>query len=193
MGESLEGLDPEILGTTMTYPVTVGQARTFMKGIIEEEFVWEELDRQGMWGGHLHRAVLKIALLEEDEDFEVDIIPLYVDEYIKAPSGWVRDYSERRLKDFSQRNIVHVVTDIRALDEHYEERRDHGLEELEAAFSYFNQSELPPYIMDAFDRETNARLRDKYFYGRNGLTGERYEPPEYPEYANSPIPPPEQV
>lgn len=186
MGPEFEPKEP------IAYPVTIGQARDFMRKIIDEEFVWQQLAEIEHWGGHLHRAVLAIALINQPEDTPVDIIPLYVEAYVKQPKHWGKDDDPEMIRKFAQRSIERNAQEAnRALDDSYDARRDHAIREIEAAFGYFQQSELTPAILTAFDEETNRRLRDKYFYSRNGLTGERYYPAEYPEYQDNPIPDPD--
>lgn len=180
-----------------TYPVTRGQAREFMSGIAAERFIWITLQESGAWGGHLHRAVLAIALEEGPDDEEVDIIPLYVDEYVKQPPYWEKtedvEYLKWQATKHAERNaqLAHSsLADLIAYDPNYEVRRDEALQQLNGAFGYFGQSDIPAGIIAAFDEKTNDRIRDKYFYGRNGLTGERYTEAKYPEYSDSPIPDP---
>lgn len=177
----------------VAYPVTIQQARDFMSNIADEEFLWRKMAETGEWGGHLHRAILKIALMSGAPDAEVDIIPLYVDEYVKQPPHDSAGLDEGKLAAFA----LHYATEnaLRAnrhFDGDYEARRDHALAEIESTFLYFDRSGLPPGLMFAFDEETRDRIRDKYFYARNGLTGERHDPIRFPDSTLAQIPDPGQ-
>jgi hypothetical protein len=180
------------------YPVTRGQAREFMKRIADERFIWEKLHASGQWGGHLHRAILGIALGEGGDEEVVDIIPLYVDEYVKQPPHYQAGEDIEYLAQTALHSVTHnadiarhKVSDLESYDPNYLMRRDEALRQLESSFGYFGQSEISPGLLRAFDDATNERIQDKYFYGRNGMTGERYSDPKFPEYTENPIPKPE--
>lgn len=148
--------------------VSVGDCRTFMKRIADEEWVWPELQKNG-WGGHWHKAVLNIALLEEADESYVDFMPyilrvIYddVDDQISQESR-ARIAFTRIVEAREQSDSIIEVSDIIGVQ------------------GYASQGDLPGSILRSFRGLRREYLEDQYFYGRHGLTGERLTPVRFAE------------
>ncbi len=148
--------------------VSVGECRDFMRGIVDEDWVWPELQKR-QWGGHWHRAVLHIALLNESDEQYVSFMPFIL--------RVIYDDTDDRLSP--QTRAMIAFTRI-------EDARNRNEGRLSATSiiseqSYASQGELPGSILRSFTGLRREYLEDQYFYGRHGLTGERFTPAKFTE------------
>lgn len=136
-----------------------------MRDVVEEEWVWAELAES--WGGHLHRSILRIALSEASDEIYVNIVPVVL-------QVMHEDASDRLGPQARSLNF------LSALDDLAEESIEGGsLEYVERAMCYFDQADFPGWILGNFGGLRRDYLEDKYFYSRDGWTGERRSPAKF--------------
>lgn len=147
--------------------VKFGDCRNFMRQVVEEEWVWPKLKNN--WGGHLHRAVLDIALQDNPDNELVDIVPVVL-EVMYA------DESDKLGPDARARSFFYALDEVRSDSESCDKPM---LEQVEMAMCYRTQGDLPGGILLAFDGLKRDFLQDKYFYRRDGFTGRRVGEPKF--------------
>ncbi len=147
--------------------VKFGECRDFMRQVVEEEWVWPKL--RDNWGGHLHRAILDIAMQDNPDNELVDIVPVVLEVMYS-------DEPDRLGPDARARSFFYALDEVRN-----ETERDHRstLDQIETAMSYFTQGELQGDILCAFDGLKRDYFQDKYFHPRDGFTGQRVNEPKF--------------
>lgn len=75
----MENVSPTPEASLPVLMVTYANCREFLTRLGATPETWQALDGQKEWGGHLHRAVLRVAMEEADDDEVVDLFPVYAE------------------------------------------------------------------------------------------------------------------
>lgn len=148
---------------------TTGECREFLRErTFSEEWVWPKL--AGNWGGHLHQSILRIALLDADDDLMTNITPVLLEVFNEDDDTKYGPVSRAR-------GLFSRLDDYRRNDP----TANPDLYELEGLMVYGTKGERPAGVLGEFTGKQREYLQDRYFYARNGLTGERLSPVEFPD------------